>query len=748
MNYYYQNMIGLLIILTVALVALHGQNKWEIPVIGDAPKRAVTVEDIVSVRQVGSLSISPDGKKFAMFLSQPNASRNDYRTGWFVGSMQGGGLRYVGDGGGTRFRVLPTGVSSGDIEYPASQWSSDGKWIAYTLKRRNEIQLWRSKVDGTIQEQLTHNASDIHEFAWSEDGQKLYFTVGIPRTVKEERSKKREFAGYRYDDDLSSWSDLMRPLIREVPDTNLSVWIISLDSHKERRAEKSEEEQFRRLQSRHKAGVEDVVRAIYRDGAIPPVARADGALVWLKRSVPRSLKTQVVVSLSSDTTRQILCPGQKGTGIIDRVWWNEEDNKVMFLRYLDDQPGKEICSWVPSVDSALTVGYFPGEFLTNNKPVVANRLLCVRQTMTTPPQIVMLDLNSGKMKLVVDVNPEFKNIRMGKTERIEWDTPRLSWNEPGGKLSGLYSKRAGGYILYPPDFDSTKAYPAFIEPYALFGFNSTVGQEHPLHAYAASGVIVLNFAFPTRDYDVQAKLGDSLMIHVYSEKLEYPHMTMYMESTLRGLDQALKRGFIDRQRIGIGGVSHGTFIPLYLMQKYDRITAISISASGWGPEEYYWPTRKSREGNPNMKVDWRVKPVGKGREFWSKLDIAEHVDSVEAPILMHHALSETPIAVRFMRHLADAGKPYDAYIFTNEFHLKYQPAHRYAIMKRNLDWFRFWLQDYDPTALSKVELDKRGETPVTLEREWQYNHWRELREMQKKNPRSLRKFEERMEGTE
>jgi hypothetical protein len=41
-------------------------------------------------------------------------------------------------------------------------------------------------------------------------------------------------------------------------------------------------------------------------------------------------------------------------------------------------------------------------------------------------------------------------------------------------------------------------------------------------------------------------------------------------------------------------------------------------------------------------------------------DIAEKIDQVEAPILMHHSLSEAHIALKFMRHLDDEGKPYDA----------------------------------------------------------------------------------------
>jgi dipeptidyl aminopeptidase/acylaminoacyl peptidase len=202
-------------------------------------------------------------------------------------------------------------------------------------------------------------------------------------------------------------------------------------------------------------------------------------------------------------------------------------------------------------------------------------------------------------------------------------------------------------------------------------------------------------------------------------------MTMLMESTSRGLDTAAEGGFIDLTRVGIGSISMGTLVPLHMLQHKDRITAMTIAAGSWSANEYYWPTRKGREAATMMQSDWRPKPVGEGAEYWRSLDIAEHIDKVEAPILMHHSLSEAHMALRFMRHLDDEAKPYDAYVFTDELHSKWQPAHLQAIQQRNLDWFRFWLQDHqDPTA----------------EKQEQYQRWRALRVLQCQNPRSLRDY--------
>ena len=61
------------------------------------------------------------------------------------------------------------------------------------------------------------------------------------------------------------------------------------------------------------------------------------------------------------------------------------------------------------------------------------------------------------------------------------------------------------------------------------------------------------------------------------------------------------------------------------------------------------------------------------------------------------------------------GKPVEIFIYPNELHIKNQPKHRFEIYNRNLDWMRFWLQDYEDPNSSKSQ---------------QYARWRKLRELQ------------------
>lgn len=624
-----------------------------IPKVSASATRAVTVDDLAAVRTIDALSISPDSRSYAILVRQADPSINEYRLAWFSGSTRGGELTCLGDGGEVRPRVMFTGHVPGQIGGNESRWSPDGQWLAYIARNDGQVQLWRSRIDGRVQEQLTNNAADVRDFEWSEDGKALYFTVGSSRAELLAREQTKAWQGYKYEEDFGQFTDLLAVQLTRPPETNLTQWTVTFDARQERLATEPE--------------------------------RAAFALTRQK------------------SPEQIECTAPECADKVQKKWWSEDKRKVLFWRGEGiNARDNAFYSWRPGSKKATSITRLRDDELHLCAEAAEDRLLCVRETVSQPSHVIAVDMRSANMQPLADVNPEFRSLRLGKVERFEWDTPKLAWNEAGGELAGLYPPRAYGYIMYPPDFDPTRKYPVFIDPYVAVGFDP-VGAEHPLHAYTASGFIVIRAEGPmvTRTVDLST---------MYKRELDYPHITMLMESTVRALDTVAKRGFIDERRVGIGGVSHGTFVPLYMMQKHDRIAAISISSPHWGPLQYYWSTRSSRAATARFGTNER------GPDFWNGIDIAERVDTIEGPVLMQLAAHETFALIRLIRHMADAGKPYDAYVFPAETHIKWQAAHLDAINRRNLDWFRFWLQDFEDPSPEKSE---------------QYQRWRKLKEQQR-----------------
>lgn len=684
------------------------QQRLSIPEPALSSQQLITVEDMAALRRIDVMSLSPDRQRFAMLVRQADAAANVYRRGWFVSSTRGGKLIPIGDGGESPLAPNPMNKYTGDMFVePAVQWSRDGQWLAYTLTLNGETQLWRSKADGSVQEQLTHNAADVYDLTWSDDGASIHFSVGTPRADIDAQVAAMERNGYHYDTELFAYTDFMtvRPKLIK-PDKVRTVWTIDLANRDERLANDAERAEFEHSNAQKKGSKQRLPEAAGQ--ALASAERSDGAQAWSARQSKTSYLFQMHALLPGSST-PLQCKADECIGFIDRVWWRE-DGAVIFLRREGTRGAwAGFYAWSPKTGKVSRV-LQSRDFLSNCDAGAADRLICVRQTTDRPPHIAAIDFKSGKVQIVADVNPELRNRRLGKIESFEWDTPKFAWNEPGGALEGTYESRAYGYILYPPDFDPKRKYPVFISPYTIEGFDNGTNREYALHALAARGFVALLTEFPSPALASTVRQGPNMMQQLYSAELGFPLLTMLSDSTFKALDTVAARGFIDLSRVGIGGLSHGAFVPLFMVQKYDRIAAISVSGVGWDPMEYYQLAPAGR-----VNSSWPPKPVGEQAwKYWDQFTLAANVDAIEAPLLVNSAANEMYGAVRLLRHMEEARKPYDAYVFPRENHVKWQPAHLLAVMRRNVDWFAFWLQSYeDPDPAKAV----------------QYERWRRLREM-------------------
>lgn len=703
------------------LAASTESDTLTIPRTVSGPKRHITADDLARMRDIGSFSISPDGERFAILVRQAIPEENSHRTAWFVGSLRTGELTPAGDGGELRLLTHPNGDRTGDAGGSISRWSPDGRFIAYTVLRDGEVQLYRSSTDGSAaQQQVTRNPSDVRDFSWSDDGRSLLFKVGTPRNELARRAETKARSGYR----LQEFSYLFRAVSDTAPalplESDLTAWRVDVDGNDERPANEAEQAAFAAAEKRQAAflagGVEiDVDRfsAVSR----PPVARADGAVAWLERADPTQdgpmpqarLRVQM-----KDGAQPIVCAHSQCAGqVFHKIWWSVDGSEVVFWQYDGaTQKSHSLYAWSPTKGLLRTLVSSP-EHVLDSCELVRRRIVCLRETPLQPRHVAAFDVKTGAVSKIADVNPEMALYRLGRVEHIEWDT--------GSRAVGFsYAPRAHAFILYPPDYDASKKYPVFIAPYDAGGFlRGDVGDEHPLLVYAANGFIVVNSTFPGLVRHLASKDYVQLMRRIYDAAEGYPHLTIFADSTFVGLDVAMSRASIDSQRVGIGGVSHGAFVPLLMMQRSKRIAALSVAGGSWNRLEYHFAPLPEPYASPQPGM-WPEDPA-----YWEPIDVAYNLEEVEAPVLFHIPDSEMIGSGVLVRRMSDARLPYEAYVFPDELHLKWQSAHRLAVYKRNVDWFRFWLQDIEDPDPAKAE---------------QYERWRKLRQLQCENKRSLRDY--------
>jgi len=689
-----------------------------IPDVAAGPLRDITTRDLIGLRDVDTLSLSPDGSHYAILVREAVPERNLHRTGWFIGATRGGPLTYAGDGGEARLRQPPNGRPVGAIIGSPGRWSPDGASLAYFALIGGEIQLWVAERGATARK-VTQSPADIRDFAWSDDGRRLLFTVGTSRADVEARVRREANEGVLLDDFQSLGDIVYRSRPQRPLETAESLWSVDAGGGDARPASDGEREMFARARTRNfswgRSQPEGVTIRDIGGAAAPPIAAADGSLAWLARANPaedgQMPNLRVTASRRPDGSAPVSCTAEQCVGQwFAKLWWSANSREIIFWRKEGvNLVESSFYAWSPETGRLRRIYHHDGDEFRECE-LVGTRLICAREEVARPVHIAAIDTASGRVSTLADVNPEFRRLRLGRAERFEWDTP------PDVHRIG-YPTHLFGYVIYPPGFDPSRRYPVFIAPYGAPGFRrGDVGNEHPLFVYAANGFVVISAQFPVAVGSL-ARANGMDMRRLYSPELGFPHLSMYAGSTFNALDAVAARGFVDPARVGIGGLSHGSFVPTFMVQTQDRIAAMSISGPSWSQFEYYSSTRGGRRLNPVVS-SWPEE-----RDFWSRIDIADHVEEVEAPMLVNYADREFFADWRLPRSMEDGGRAFEAYIHPDETHMKWQPGHQFAIYNRNLDWFRFWLQDIEDPDPAKAG---------------QYARWRELRALQCRNPRAVR----------
>jgi dipeptidyl aminopeptidase/acylaminoacyl peptidase len=163
----------------------------------------------------------------------------------------------------------------------------------------------------------------------------------------------------------------------------------------------------------------------------------------------------------------------------------------------------------------------------------------------------------------------------------------------------------------------------------------------------------------------------------------------------------------------MGGLSHGSEIALWIASHSDLLAALSISSAQLEPANYWTNSVLGSDIPGTMRRVWRLGTPDETPRQWRLVSPALQATKIRSPILFQLPEQEARKIPELYARLARNGTPTELYAFPDEDHIKVQPRHRLAVYERNLDWFRYWLQDYrDPDPLKAI----------------QYRRWDQLRQ--------------------
>ncbi|OQP67121.1 peptidase S9 [Niastella vici] len=133
-------------------------------------KQSVTVTDMLKIRSIGNVTLSPDGSKAAFTVT---AIENDAENKW--------DYKYV-----TQIWMVLTDGSSAPRQLTTKEnsvqpaWSPDGRQLAFVRGVDGKSQIFLLSLDGGEAMQLTKYKYGASTPKWSPDGKQLLFAANIP----------------------------------------------------------------------------------------------------------------------------------------------------------------------------------------------------------------------------------------------------------------------------------------------------------------------------------------------------------------------------------------------------------------------------------------------------------------------------------------------------------------------------------------------------------------------------------------
>ena len=675
------------------------------------PRDTITIKDLVEIRDIVTFSLSPDGRYIAYQVRQADWEANDYYLSNYVANMEEPGeSRWLANGGSTELQVNQLGISQGNLQVNEIAWSPDSQWIYFTKNADDERQVWRSHRIQASTERITDNASDVYGLQVSDDGMEVFFATDRRRSdmksIVDRESRRGILIGfppiYTFEDGprwpscsehLKQWGKGWGPEISAIFECKPIIWVVDVDSRRERRATDVEADKYFKNMKRGANIDNEGTRHIQKQS---PSGKHLAYFASEIDSSGTAADSQMRLTATIDG-QTVQCPSEEcvSSEPVD-LWWHRDDADVVFL--VKSGPRNTLTSlhiWNLNQREVRTVTSSDDELSNCQKN--DDQLICAYESWTSPRSIVAISLSNHGITKVVDENPMFQDLVFTRVEKILGDD--------------AYGNPAHAHLVYPADYQEGKAYPLVIVGYRSGGFlRGGIGDEHPVHVLAQNGLAVLSY--DTSDFtDIPGEFADP--VSYTTRYLEYVLIDQGPATAIETMIDLLSEdGMVDPLRVGITGLSHGASVleSAILRRNY----AAASTAYSWitsppnlfdHPDHVFIRAMDRAFGGTAFSE--------KGWENRAKYSIGINASEIDTPLLIQAADREYYLTAQNYHALKQADKVVELYLFPNEYHVKWQPVHRYNVYRRNLQWFLFWLQD------------KAVDDPVDSE---QYERWRKMRD--------------------
>jgi dipeptidyl aminopeptidase/acylaminoacyl peptidase len=316
-------------------------------------------------------------------------------------------------------------------------------------------------------------------------------------------------------------------------------------------------------------------------------------------------------------------------------------------------------------------------------------------TVSTPTRLgdlFMLDLNGGTPTQLTHLNEKlFANLKLAEPEEIHYRS-----------FDGTTIE---AWLQKPPDFDPAKKYPLILNihggPHTAYGYLFF----HEFQCMAAKGYVVL-FPNPRGSTTYGQEFGNVIQYHYPGDDFK---------DLMAGVDEAIKRGYIDNKKLGVTGGSGGGLLTNWVVGHTDRFAA-AVAQRDIASWAHWWYTADFTLFQPNW---FKGPPFDQEEDFKARSPIT-YIKNVKTPMMfiLGEADYRTPPGAggeEMFRALKFRKIPTVMVRFPNESHelsRSGQPWHRIERLQNIVGWF-----DHCLMGVSKPEYEVAPKEEVTIKKE-------------------------------
>ena len=641
--------------------------------------RPVTSMALLTLRDAGGVSISPDGRYVVYQTRRADPTTNAYSNEWHLLEVATRHDRTVVRDGGE-----PILGGSGEWKTYPPVWSENGDAFCCVRKDQGHVTVHLLSVDGADRA-IAVGSGEIVDLR--QDGVGVAYVAAEQATAEAERAAQDERrSGYLLSLGYPSWT--------QEKTNQFAPWLGPPDFG------------AKKVRTGYDVDV--------RSGVARPQPTAPGSTYVpdaFTKGIP-DFRFAMFATLSPDGKRQAFCVTTKANGkpgehdavfsvsaqggertrlspltaeAIRQLDWSADGHRLYYLRATDytDQ-NLFVTDAVGGEPRQVTKvsGYLDACSYARTAPVA----VCTMESAQRPQELVLVHLDTGAVEVLTDLNPEFNRLDKTRTEKLVW--------------TNRYGDVMFGVLVYPAGYRDGTRYPLVITTYRAHGFlRGAVGDEYPVDVFGAHGAFVLALDIYQSSY-VPIALDQAQPFEVTLLDWQSP-----LDSIEKIVGELAKRGLVDDDRVGICGLSHGSEITNYSIS-HSKIFAAAIADGGSARDPLFYYL-KSESWNTLFK-SWGLEgpPYEANLPKWQQMSPALNAGRITAPLLMNAPDSEYVIALQQYWEMRDHHRPVEMWIFPDEGHIKHQPVHRLVVYERNVDWFDYWLQgkrDGDPAKAAQYK---------------------------------------------